>query len=164
MRAALRLFGACAIALSALVMSRAYAVFIKRRVGEYMSILAFLELMRREISCYLCTPRELAEQCSDELLDEVGFLAALREGRGLADAFSCALPHLHISDSDADFIASFFEKFGQGTMESELCTLDSCIERFSARTAAEESGAHDSIRLASTLFALIAVAIVILLL
>ena len=164
MRAALRLFGACAIALSALVMSRAYAVFIRRRVAEYVSILAFLELMKREISCRLCTPRELAEQCSDALLEEIGFLGELRAGRGLADAFSSSLPHLHLSVSDADFIASFFEKFGQGRMESELCALDSCIARFSARTVSEESGALGAIRLASTLFALVAMGLVILLL
>ena len=158
------LFGTGAIALAALIMIRAYSAFIRRRVAEYTAFLGFLGLMNREILCFLYTPAELAVKSNDALLEEIGFLGALRNGSGLADAFSAALPRLHLSAADADFLALFFERFGQGTRESELHSLDACIEHFSARTAAEEAGAADAIRLASTLFALVAIGLIILLL
>ena len=164
MSAFLRLFGAGTIALSALIMSRAYAVFIRRRVAEYRSLLGFLELMRREMLSCLCTPSELAERCSDTILTEIGFLEALRSGRGTAAAFSEIRSSLHIAVEDADVLQNFFEKFGRGTMESELSSLDECIRRFSAVAIAEEEGASAAIRLAGTLLALCAIGIVILLL
>ena len=164
MSGVLCLFGACAIASAALIMSRAYAAFIRRRVAEYTSILGFLEIMNRDILCFLSTPSELAARSGDALLDEIGFLSALRNGKELFDAFSDSLPRLHLSAADADFLASFFEKFGQGTRESELHSLDACIAHFSVRTADEESRAGDEIRLAGTLLALVAIGLVILLL
>ena len=160
----LRLFGAGAIALSALIMSRAYAVFIRRRVAEYRSILGFLELTRREMLSCLCTPTELAVRCSDPILSEIGFLEALRSGRGCAAAFSETRSSLHIAVEDADVLQNFFEKFGRGTMDSELAALDECIRRFSSIAIAEEEGASAAIRLAGTLITLCAIGIVILLL
>ena len=164
MSAILRLFGAGAIALSALIMSRAYAVFIRRRVAEYRSLFGFLELMRREMLTSLCTPSELAGRCSDPILSEIGFLESLRSGRAPAAAFSEASSSLHIAGEDVDILRSFFEKFGRGTMDTELRALDECIRRFSAVTIAEEEGAGAAIRLACTLLALFAIGIVILLL
>lgn len=164
MRALICLLGATTIALAALILGRAYAGFVRRRISEYSALLGFLGLMKREISCYLCTPEELAERSTDDVLVEVGFLEALRTEKRLAVAFSQALPRLHLSAADSDLLLSFFEKFGKGSLETELHSLELVTESFRARTQAEEESASGAIRLARTLITLAALGIVILLL
>lgn len=164
MRSVLCLFGAVAIALACLITGRAYASYIHRRVFEYSSFLGFLQLMEREIACFLCTPRELAERCADALLENIGFLSALRRGESLSSAFSGVRERLLLSDADSEMLLSFFEKFGQGSRETELDSLGACVSQFSARAEAESNAAPSAIRLSGTLLALFALGLLILLL
>ena len=164
MRAIICLLGAATIALAALILGKSYAAFVRRRVSEYRSVLGFLDLMKREMTCYLRTPAELAERSSDDILEDSGFLEALKAEKGLAHAFSQALPRLHLSACDAEPLLSFFEKFGKGSLETELQSLELTTERFRARALAEEESASGMIRLARTLISLAALGIVILLL
>ena len=164
MRSLLCLFGAVSIGIACLITGRAYAAYIRRRVLEYASFLGFLRLMEREISCFLCTPRELAERSRDELLENIGFLSALRRGDSLSFSFEEVRERRLLSDADSELLLSFFEKFGQGSRETELDSLAACVSQFSARADDEAEAAPAAIRLSGTLLALFALGLLILLL
>ena len=158
------ILGAAAIGAASLVLARAYAGFVRRRVREYESLLAFLTLMRREMSCSLLTPRELAERSGNAILEEIGFTSALRRGEHIGRAFSLARGGLRISEEDSSVLLAFFERFGKGSLDTELRSLEETIAVFSERAAIEGEDAPREIRLSATLLTLAALALVILLL
>ena len=155
--------GASVIALASLLLSRGYSVYVKRRAAEYSAYLSFLELMRREISCALCTPREIGARASSSVLFENGFIGALRSGDGLLKAFCATEEASLMSLSDRKALAEYFEGFGLGSLDTELRALDLVISEISKREREEREGASSRIKLAVTLLVLFAAAVTVLL-
>ena len=65
--------GAALVGLACMLFGRSYAAYVRARVSDYTAVLEFLELMRREISCRLATPAELASRAARGRLAEIGF-------------------------------------------------------------------------------------------
>ena len=158
------LVGAALVGLSCLLFGRSYAEYIKGRAVDYSAVLEFLSLMRREISCRLATPRELAARAGGGRLSEVGFFALLEEGESLSEAFRRARDKLALAERDADLVLGYFESFGRGDAAGELRSLDAVTENFAARALAVREDAASQIRLAVTLSVLFALGTIILLL
>ena len=158
------LLGAALIAIACLLFGRSYAGYIKERVADYSSVFDFFELMRREISCRLATPRELASRAGEGRLYEIGFFALLEEGESLGAAFRAISDKLSLSRRDIELVERYFDGFGGGDATGELRSLDMAIEELSARVTAVREEAPTQIRLAVTLSVLFALGIAILLL
>ena len=157
------IIGAIMVTAAALLIGIAYSAYLSRRLSEYSAYLAFLELMRREVSCSLCTACELGERSSDSLLEELGFLNALREGERLSSAFSAASPASLMNSSDRELLERYFECFGLSSLEAEIRSLDSCISSFSSREREERERLQQRKKLALALLMLFAAAVTLLL-
>ncbi len=164
MTVALRLFGASLVGLAALLFSGSFASFVRRRAADYAATLEFLSLMRREISCRLATPRELASRAGNGRLAEVGFFDLIERGESLDAAFRATSDKLLLDWRDAELVLAYFETFGGGDAAGELRALDAVICDFSARAAAVREDSPTQIRLARTLAVLFALGTLILLL
>lgn len=155
--------GASVIALASLLLSRTYSLYVKRRVAEYSAYLSFLELMRREISCSLCTPREIGSRASSSVLEENGFIGRIRAGESMLAAFGSTEKESLMSASDRSTLEEYFRGFGLGSLDTELRALDFVIGEISKREREEREGASARIKLAATLLVLFAAAVTVLL-
>ena len=160
----LSLFGASLVGVAALLFVGSFASYVRRRANDYTAILEFLSLMRREISCRLATPRELASRAGSGRLAEVGFFALIEQGESLAAAFLAVSDKLLLDGRDAELVLGYFESFGGGDAVGELRTLDAVTEKFSVRVSEVREDAPAQIRLTVTLSVLFALGILILLL
>ena len=158
------LLGAVIVGIASLLFGRSYAEYIKRRVADYSSALEFLLLMRREISCRLATPCELASRAGEGRLREVGFFALLEGGESLGAAFRLVSDKLLLDARDLELLLGYFDGFGGGDAEGELRSLDAAAEELTARVAAVREDAPTQIKLARTLSVLFALGTIILLL
>ena len=157
------IFGSALIALACLLYARGYSSYIRRRAAEYASFSGFLELVRRETACSLSTAAELAERSSDSILEELGFLEAIRNGVTLGAAFDGISSRSLLAEEDRELLSRYFCDFGKGNLATELRAVDGCISAFLPRAEAEVEGASARIKLAKMLLALLAAAITILL-
>ena len=160
----LSLLGAAMVGIACLLFGRSYTEFIKKRVSDYAAILEFFALMRREISCRLATPRELALRSGDGRLAEIGFFDLLLQGESLGAAFRATSDKLFLDARDVELVLGYFDSFGRGDAEGELRTLGAVTEELSARVCAVRDDASTQIRLARTLSVLFALGTIILLL
>ena len=84
----LRLGGAGLILLGAILVGREYSAYLNRRLSEYRGLLSLLSHAEGVIGRNLSYGKELWRGFEDAALEKCGLLPALREGRGLADAFA----------------------------------------------------------------------------
>lgn len=164
MTVVLRLLGASLVGVAALLFAGSFATFVRRRATDYTATLEFLSLMRREISCRLATPRELASRAGSGRLAEVGFFTLIEQGESLGAAFLAVSDKLFLDGRDAELIRDYFESFGGADAADELRALDAVTEEFSSRQTEVREGAPIQIRLALTLSVLFALGALILLL
>ncbi len=160
----LSLLGAVMVGIACMLFGRSYAEYIKRRVADYSSTLEFLSLMRREISCRLATPCELAARAGDGRLSDVGFFASLERGESLGTAFRFASDKLLLDARDVELLLGYFDGFGGGDTEGELRSLDAARDELEARVRTVRDDAPTQIWLARTLSVLFALGTLILLL
>ena len=158
------ILGASFVGLACLLFGRSYAAYIKARVSDYSSVLEFLELMRREISCRLATPAELASRAARGRLAEIGFFDLLLSGKSLGSAFRATSSRLSLDEGDMSRVGGYFDGFGGADLEGELRTIDAVIEELAARVAAVRADSVSQIKLARALSVLFALGIAILLL
>ena len=156
--------GAALVGLACLLFGRSYAADVKARVSDYTAVLEFLELMRREISCRLATPAELASRAARGRLAEIGFLDLLAGGESLGSAFRATSARLALDEGDMTLVCGYFDGFGGADLEGELRTLDAVIENLTARVAAVRADSTSQIKLARALSVLLALGTIILLL
>ena len=156
--------GAALVGLACLLFGRSYAAYVKARVSDYTAVLEFLELMRREISCRLATPAELASRAARGRLAEIGFLDLLAGGESLGSAFRATFSRLSLDDSDTALVGGYFDSFGAADLEGELRALDVVIGAFTARVATVRADSASQIKLARALSVLFALGTIILLL
>ena len=156
--------GAALVGLACLLFGRSYAAYVKARVSDYTAVLEFLELMRREISCRLATPAELASRAARGRLAEIGFFDLLLSGESLGSAFRATSSRLSLDDADTALVGGYFDSFGAADLEGELRTLDAVIETLAARVAAVRADSASQIKLARALSVLFALGVAILLL
>lgn len=156
--------GAALVGLACLLFGRSYAAYVKARVSDYTAVLEFLELMRREISCRLATPAELASRAARGRLAEIGFLDLLAGGESLGSAFRATSARLALDEGDMTLVCRYFDGFGGADLEGELRTLDAVIENLTAQVAAVRADSTSQIKLARALSVLLALGTIILLL
>lgn len=127
--------GAFAMIGAAFMIWREYVSYIEREHAFSRELLRAFSDLEEKMRCYLMSSREWAIGYDSALLDECGFLGALRDGERLEDAFSASFDNMTLPDEVSDMILDFAGSFGEGYLDTELVQLDSLIRRLSEAEA-----------------------------
>ena len=90
---------------------------------QLSSFIAFLEAMRTRLECYLESPERVANDYTHPLLEEIGFLTSVREGKTLYSSYLAIKNSLSISGDADKLLTELFSSFGRGYLSSEPTQL-----------------------------------------
>ncbi len=143
--------GIIAVMLSALVISREYARYMKKRELECEAFLEFIAHLRIQLGCFLRPLREAAAGFSSEALERVGFLGAVGSAESICKAYGSVKKRLSLSEAESRPLEALFSSLGSGYLEDELKLIDICEAEM--RDAAEKIKVQSpkNIKLISTL-------------
>ncbi len=147
----LRWGGAVLLMIGALLTSRAYESYLKRRIGEYRGLVSLIAHAEGEIAKFLAHGSELWRSFKDEALEKCGLLPALREGGSLFSAFQESCGNMSLSTAARQRLSELFKKLGQGYREGELSLLSSIKESLSAELDIESAEAEKNIKVVRAL-------------
>ena len=150
------------ILLCALFVGREYTAYIKKRLSEYRGFASLIAHIEGMISRFLTPQDSLWQSFSDEVLEKCGFLAALREGGSLSDAFEACRASLSLSDGVKSRLSSFFSGFGAEYMDGELSRSSDFRSELEDGLKKEESELEKSLKITNALLLAGSVGIVIL--
>ena len=156
----MRIFGACAILLSAIIFVRSYTRQKRRRVAVAGALLSFLIHAREGAARYLTPMSDIVGRIEDELLLSLGFRDEYMKSSSVYAAYTSVAEGYGgeiFTLLDAEFSA-----LGRGYLceeESRLCTatdkIGACLDR-------EREACEKDIRVAGTLTVAAALGIIIL--
>ena len=158
----LRLLGAGALMLFALIFGREYSAYVGRRIAEGEAFLALVSHIERMISEYLAPPEVIfTDFCSDEL-EHCGFLPAVRSGLSPADAIISHDVHLSVSTEIRDRLKAYFSVLGRSYREGELAAARECLADLGKIQSVERRELQKSVNLTRTLLLCVTMGITIL--
>ena len=146
-----RLFGGLALVVSALILSREYSAYCKRRILEYDGFIALLSHAEGKIAKYLSSGESLWRDFNNDALLNCGFLVALQDGETPISAFEKCESRLRLSQSTKARLREFFSGWGREYRERELLLLSSFKEEIAAEGMAEKEKLDKSVRISSAL-------------
>ena len=119
---------------------REYSSYLDRKISFCRAFLGAVTDYREKVRCYLDSPREWARDYSDSLLDECGFLPALRDGADFDSAYRLNRDAILLSEDADSILTPCFSRLGEGYLEGELEILSACIGKLEKEeaTASEE--------------------------
>ena len=112
-----------AIAITTIWISRSYASFVDTRLGEMRGISNLILHIESKLSRSLEFGVELYRDFSDDFLEKCGFLANLREGKSLKDAFSAVKGKMLLPSGVVERTEELFSSFGREYKDREIDKL-----------------------------------------
>ena len=154
--------GLALIAVAAILTARRYDAYTRRRLAVTESFLRLLRHVRGRIFTFLEPLPRAVRSFSDEMLESVGFLGAVREGACLSDAFSAVAERCSLGAVARELIGSTFASLGRGTREETVAFTDSRISELTELLEQEREELARSVKLTRTLMYAAALGIIIL--
>ncbi len=124
----MKYIGILLILLAAYFAARSYRRGARERRELAEGFLALISEMRRRAACYLEPPSRWVPEFVCPALEKAGFVAAVRSGKTLLEAFRAAKDGLPSERGIAELLMEFFSKTGSGYLISEL-ELTEGVER-----------------------------------
>ena len=121
----MKYIGAFTVLLAAVLISREYARYIKRRAVQCEEFLSFIAYMRIQIACFLRPIKEIAAGFYASELDRIGFLKAVNDGQGLYDAYKTAEKSLLLSSREREVLEALFSSLGECYLDDGIRIIDS---------------------------------------
>ena len=147
----LRWGGVALLMIGALLVSRCYESYLKKRLAEYRGLLSLITHIEGGISKFLAYGDGLWRDFSDGALEKCGLLPALREGKSLSVAFEESRGNTSLSGDARERIAEAFNKLGKGYKDGELKLLSSVRESLTCELDSESAEAEKNIKVARAL-------------
>ena len=147
----LRWGGGILLVFGALLVSREYERYLGRRISEYSGLALLIGHAKSMISKFLAHGEGLWRSFSNDALERVGLLAALREGRGLGEAFDLCRDKMSLPRSGAARLSEELHRLGGEYMGGELERLTALEQSLVSEGEAEEALAEKNIKVARAL-------------
>ena len=144
-----RVIGALILLCASLFVGRAYEKHLDGRLGEAREVLRLLLHIREKISSFLCPQGELMSDFKSEILESVGFIGKIRDGKGLYDAFRDT--NFSFSEDIIEILRSYFSEFGKRYKSDELARLDSAVRSLEGYVKSEEEKLPKDVKIAKIL-------------
>ena len=151
MSLALRLLGALALMIFALIFGREYSAYVERRLAEGDAFLALVAHVERMISEYLAPPEVIFADFSSDELEQCGFLSAVRSGSSPSEAMGSPEVKLSVSAEIQDRLRAYFSSLGSCYREGELTAARECLAELGKIQSAERTELRKSVSLTRTL-------------
>ena len=157
----LRLIGAALLTLSGIALARHLTEQERRRVTTAEAYLELLRYLRGELHAFARPLSEVYRRAEDPVLEENGFLPALRAGETMGSAARRTLPPT--DPALVKLLSDFGVAVGRGYLAETLACCDVYIERLDAYAKRVREAAPTRIRVRRTV-ALAGTALILLLL
>ena len=154
--------GAVSVLMAAFYVWKSYVSYLE---GEHKTCLVFLTALtdlRERMRCYLDSPRRWAQDYSDPLLDEYGFLHRVREGGDVSAAYREVRDELLLPKTVDALLDGFFLRLGEGYIDAELEAISLTIDKLKSAIEGEALELTRRRRVAGALIGACASGIVIL--
>ena len=123
----MKLFGLALLLLGALIISREYTRYVRKRIAECEGFIAFIKYMRLEMRSFLRPPREIGRGYSDESI--APFLNALESEESIYSAYSASRRSFSLSREEHTALEELFSSIGLCYAEDGVRLIDSSLER-----------------------------------
>lgn len=142
----LRLIGACLLTVAGVAFARFLSERERRRVADAEAYLDFLRYIRGELHAFARPLGEVYCRCENRVLEENGFLPALRAGKTPGEAILSTSPAT--DPALIKILSAFGGAVGRGYLAETLACCDVYIERADtyARAIREASPARIRVR------------------
>ncbi len=141
--------------------NREYSRHMRRRLAECEAFLAFISHMQIQIGCFLRPVSELAAEFESPELEAVGFLAALRKGENIYDAFKASRQRLALTDGECEILEELFSSLGSVYFEGGMKMIELSYSRLDVCRARLKEECPKCIKLATVLSVTAALAFLI---
>lgn len=154
--------GISAVLFAAIMLSREYARYMKKRLDECEGFLAFIGYMRIQVGCFMRPLRELSENFSSEALAKSGFTDALRVEKNIYDAYKVSEPALSLSAEEKEVLEVLFSSVGECYLEEGVRLIEASHTKMEGLYSELKAERPRSTKLVSVLSATLAVGFLIL--
>lgn len=132
-----KLAGALLIFATSLYLSAQIGLLAQRRMRQTEAFLALLRYIKAQVACFKTPVAEIYQSFQNRVLEECGFLAALRE-RGLGEALDTCEGALFLSEAEFELLHAFADELGRGFQEEQLDSCDYHIGALEAHYAKQK--------------------------
>lgn len=144
----LRLIGACLLTVAGIALARFFTERERRRVADAEAYLEFLRYVRGELHAFARPLGEIYRRAGNRVLEENGFLPALRAGGTPGEAVSHTSPAT--DPALAGILSGFGATVGHGYLAETLACCDVYIERLDTYAKGVREAAPARIRVRRT--------------
>lgn len=160
----MKYIGAFTVLLAAVLISREYGRYIKRRAVQCDEFLSFIAYMRIQIACFLRPIKEIAAGFYASELEQIGFLKALNDGQGLYDAYKSTEKFLFLSPREREVLETLFSSLGECYLDDGIRIIDSSYAEMERLCRIIKEERPKKARLAATLSVTVSIGFLILVL
>ena len=146
-----RFAGGGLVVLSAMLASKSYSEYAKRRLLQYSGLISLRAHAEGMISRFLSSGDGLWRNFQNDELERVGLLPLLREGNFLKDAFLKSSKNFDLSKEAIERITKFFSTAGSNYKEGEVASLFKFRSQLEAEQKSEEEALDKSVKIARAL-------------
>ena len=144
----LRLAGVGVICVGSVMVLREYSAYLNRRIMHFESILCLLELLWENKSNLAKDRFEIWRKFRNDVLEECGFLPALRRGDRIADAFEERMQNFAIGEQWRERILSVLREINMVDFRDNLSDL---IDEIKKECDQEVNSKENNIKVARAL-------------
>lgn len=147
----LKYFGAVCITACALITSRSYTRYIKRRVGECECFCRLAERIESMIKCYLSPVGDIFSgfECGERAV--MDFVTEVRRGVPLKEAYIAAEKKLSVAAEAKRILSELFSTLGHGYKDGVLKLVSEAREELEKHLASEREEGEKNSKLALAL-------------
>lgn len=147
----MRYIGIFLVLLAALIFSREYSRYMRKRLRECEGFLSFISYMKIQVGCFMRPLRELASGFSSKPLSEIGFIASLEKSDGIYEAYKEVEPRLSLSQNEKEVLEVLFSSIGDCYLDEGMKMIDSAYVRAEALYSSLSKECPKNIKLVSAL-------------
>lgn len=139
------------VLLAALIFSREYSNYMRKRLRECGGFLSFISHMKIQVGCFMRPVGELASGFSSKPLSEVGFIASLEKSDGIYEAYKEVEPRLSLSKNEKEVLETLFSSIGDCYLDEGMKMIESAYVRTQGLYDSLSKECPKSIKLVSAL-------------
>jgi hypothetical protein len=157
----MKLLGLALLLLCALILSREYKGYQKKKIAECEGFIAFLGYMRLELRCFLRSPREMGRSFENEAIS--AFLSSLENEDSIHKALKVSKGALSLTDDECRPIAELFSAIGGCYADDGIRLIDAALLRLDELHSELVANGERSARVFGTVSSAVSVGLFILL-
>lgn len=147
----MKYIGAFIVSIAALLMSKEYSRYIKKREVQCEEFLSFIAYMRIQISCFLRPSREIAKGFSGEELERIGFIDAVERGESLYEAYKATENSLVLKFREREILKTLFSSLEECYLDDGIRIIDSSYKEMEGVCRKIREERPKNVKLAATL-------------